>query len=230
VSFAITPDFDRHFATHLRGARIPFAESTAEDDARRHLKPVIVDPDTDPTATPVPLVGLTSSYVVVPLTGSTGVFGLVHADHHPRARHVDDIDRDALWLLADGFSTLYERAVLRERLRGQHTRLRHALDDLDAGATSVVNADIGLERDRPPKGHPAARPADATVLAAARLTRREQDVAELVARGYGNAAIARDLVIVEGTVKTHVKAVMRKLGAASRAEAIAIILGHRTRD
>lgn len=227
VSFTVNPDFDRHFATHLRGVRIPFARSPAEDHARRTLTPTIFNPGTD-GPTPLPLVGLTSSYVVVPLVGSTGIFGLVHADHHPGPRHTDDSDRDALWLLTEGFSHLYERAVLGERLRAQQTRLRQALSALDAAATNVVNADLGLHRDPLPGDHRALAPVGAQVQAGL-LSRREQDVAELMAQGYGNAAIARDLLIVEGTVKTHVKAVMRKLGAASRAEAIAIILGHRTR-
>lgn len=228
ASFTENPDFDRRFATHLRGARIPFTGSRAEDRARQTLAPMIFNPETDPGTTPLPLQGLTSSYVVVPLVGSRGVFGLVHADHHPGPRHTTPAERDALWLLVDGFSHLYERAVLSERLRAQHTRLRQAVADLDAEAGTLVGADIGLDRDPLPDRDNTV-PAGDTILADARLTRRERDVAELIAKGYGNAAIARDLVIVPGTVKTHVKAVMRKLGAASRAEAIAIILGHRTR-
>jgi DNA-binding CsgD family transcriptional regulator len=228
VSFTENPGFDRHFATHLRGARIPFAGSVAEDHARRTLTPIIFNPGTDAGTIPLPLRGLTSSYAVVPLVGSTGIFGLVHADHHPGPRHASPADRDALWLLVDGFSNLYERAVLTERLRAQHARLRQAVSDLDAEATAVLNAEIALDRDPLPHAHHAAPTAE-TVLTDARLTRRERDVAELMGKGYGNAAIARDLVIVPGTVKTHVKAVMRKLGAANRAEAIAIILGHRTR-
>lgn len=228
VSFAENPGFDRHFATHLRGVRIPFAASPAEDHARRTLTPAGFDPAADGELTPLPLQGLTSSYVVVPLVGSTGIFGLVHADHHSSPRHTTDADRDALWLLVDGFSRLYERAVLTERLNAQHARLRQAVSDLDTEAGQVVNADIGLDREPLPGDAPAGA-SETAVLADARLTPRERDVAELMAKGYGNAAIARDLVIVPGTVKTHVKAVMRKLGAANRTEAIAIILGHGTR-
>lgn len=39
--------------------------------------------------------------------------------------------------------------------------------------------------------------------------------------GHTNARIARRLVISEGTVKSHVKHILRKLGAANRAEAVA---------
>ncbi len=41
-----------------------------------------------------------------------------------------------------------------------------------------------------------------------------------MAEGDTNARIARRLVISEGTVKTHVKHILRKLGASNRAEAV----------
>jgi DNA-binding NarL/FixJ family response regulator len=53
-----------------------------------------------------------------------------------------------------------------------------------------------------------------------RLTRRGIEVLELMAAGDTNARIARRLVLSEGTVKSHVKNILRKLGAANRAEAL----------
>jgi len=47
-------------------------------------------------------------------------------------------------------------------------------------------------------------------------------VLKLLAEGLTNKAIARRMGISEHTVKFHVGAVLGKLGAASRAEAIAI--------
>jgi DNA-binding NarL/FixJ family response regulator len=38
-------------------------------------------------------------------------------------------------------------------------------------------------------------------------------------RGETNGAIARELVVTEGTIKFHVKNILRKLHAANRAEA-----------
>jgi two-component system NarL family response regulator len=55
-----------------------------------------------------------------------------------------------------------------------------------------------------------------------RLTDRELEILVLMADGQSNKAIARKLEISEGTVKTHVKSVLSKLGAASRTEAAAI--------
>jgi len=50
------------------------------------------------------------------------------------------------------------------------------------------------------------------------LTRREQDVAALVARGLTNRQIAERLVIVEGTADRHVSNILSKLGFHSRAQ------------
>ena len=48
------------------------------------------------------------------------------------------------------------------------------------------------------------------------LTRREQQVASLVAQGLTNRQIASELVIGERTVETHVRNLLRKLGLSSR--------------
>ncbi|WP_431103725.1 LuxR C-terminal-related transcriptional regulator [Roseateles noduli] len=54
------------------------------------------------------------------------------------------------------------------------------------------------------------------------LTTRESEVLQLLGRGQCNKSIARDLAISVGTVKTHVKAVMAKLGAESRMHAVTV--------
>ena len=51
------------------------------------------------------------------------------------------------------------------------------------------------------------------------LTPRESEILELMAAGQGNKVIARNLGISDGTVKLHVKAVLRKLEVHSRVEA-----------
>ena len=55
-----------------------------------------------------------------------------------------------------------------------------------------------------------------------RITAREHDVLELVANGQSTAEIARELWITEDTVRTHIKRMMVRLGARTRAHAVAI--------
>jgi PAS domain S-box-containing protein len=51
-----------------------------------------------------------------------------------------------------------------------------------------------------------------------RLTRREQEVAVLVASGLANGQIAARLVVESGTVSNHVEHILRKLGFSRRAQ------------
>ena len=50
------------------------------------------------------------------------------------------------------------------------------------------------------------------------LTRREEEVAALLARGLSNRQIASKLSISEHTAATHVRAILKKLGLRSRAQ------------
>jgi predicted ATPase/DNA-binding CsgD family transcriptional regulator len=69
-----------------------------------------------------------------------------------------------------------------------------------------------------PAGRRAGRPGE--------LTRREREIAELVADGLSNREIAARLVIAQRTAETHVENILAKLGFTSRAQ-IAAWLGER---
>lgn len=51
------------------------------------------------------------------------------------------------------------------------------------------------------------------------LTNREYEILSLIAKGMSNKLIARELDISDGTVKVHVKHLLKKLGLRSRVEA-----------
>ena len=53
----------------------------------------------------------------------------------------------------------------------------------------------------------------------AELTPREHEILRHLAEGQSNKVIARELDITDGTVKLHVKSILRKLGVRSRVEA-----------
>ena len=59
------------------------------------------------------------------------------------------------------------------------------------------------------------------------LTRREREIAELVAEGLSNRAIAARLVIAQRTAETHVENILAKLGFTSRAQIAAWLAEHR---
>jgi DNA-binding NarL/FixJ family response regulator len=70
-----------------------------------------------------------------------------------------------------------------------------------------------------PAVEPASRPfAELTEP----LTPRESEVLQMLASGLGNKEIAARLAISEHTVKFHVAAILGKLGAASRTQAVSL--------
>jgi two-component system, NarL family, nitrate/nitrite response regulator NarL len=73
-------------------------------------------------------------------------------------------------------------------------------------------------------GPPPAPPRAAAPFA--ELTPRELEILECIADGSSNKMIARALEITDGTVKLHVKAILRKLGLRSRVEAAVTAVEH----
>jgi DNA-binding NarL/FixJ family response regulator len=65
-------------------------------------------------------------------------------------------------------------------------------------------------------------PARAQPPALAELTPRELEVLHLIARGCSNADIARELVVSDATVKTHVARIFSKLELHDRAQAVVL--------
>lgn len=93
------------------------------------------------------------------------------------------------------------------------------VDSLDPSlilaAAAIVAAGYRIERERR-----VADDSDGQV----HLSHRERQVAELLAEGASNKVIARELGISVHTAKFHVTAVMEKLGARNRSDAVAISL------
>ena len=97
------------------------------------------------------------------------------------------------------------------------SELVSALRDIVAGKT-VVAPELTPILARVVQGDSAeAPPAESSPFD--ELTPREVEILCLVAEGQSNKLIARNLGISDGTVKLHVKAILRKLNVHSRVEA-----------
>ncbi|MFC7449715.1 protein kinase domain-containing protein [Rhodococcus daqingensis] len=118
-------------------------------------------------------------------------------------------------------------------LRAQHDecerRTRRALGQksYDASYRKGVSASFGeavayalAESPEPP------RPRGATGKTKTTLTRRELQVADLVAEGLTNSAIAAKLVISQRTAEGHVEHILAKLGFTSRAQVAVWMVDH----
>lgn len=101
---------------------------------------------------------------------------------------------------------------------------RNAIDSLDPGlilaAATLIGAGYALERETVERDHNQRLPASLLP----RLSQRERQVAELLVDGASNKVIARALDISVHTAKFHVTAILEKLGARNRADAVSIIL------
>jgi DNA-binding CsgD family transcriptional regulator len=158
------------------------------------------------------------SYVVAPIAPAGELLGMLHADG------IDNDDHDLLRAFADSFGRIYERTALRERLDAERARIR-AVATQTENIASAAQAEIDLVRlvgSQQPPGPtttalttlPRRTPDDA-------LTPRQRDVLALMVQGRSNADIAEQLAVEPSTVKSHVRAILRKLGAVNRVEAIA---------
>ena len=117
-------------------------------------------------------------------------------------------------LLGTGLATA--RVVI---LRPDHVRVAVRYG---AFANVLGGVHIGAYLAEPGQDTRALRPARAR--RAGQLTRREQESLRLVAMGMTTTAAADQLGISPETVRTHVRNAMNKLGARTRAQAIAVAM------
>ena len=94
-----------------------------------------------------------------------------------------------------------------------------ALSDIVAGQT-VVAPELTIVLAKAVQGGASEEASGQRALA--ELTPRELEILCLLAEGQSNKVIARNLGISDGTVKLHVKAILRKLDVHSRVEAAVI--------
>lgn len=181
---------------------------------------------------PIAEASLSRSYAASPIVAGGRVVGFLHADCYYVGRKLDDTDREVLATFAEGLGQALGRTIVLDRVGAVRAELDavsgQLASPLPTGQWSPMTppgpmpAPAGGE-DRGAAGR--GRSGELTPSAAfakAELTRRELEVLRHMAAGDTNARAARRLVISEGTVKSHVKHILRKLGAANRAEAVSL--------
>jgi DNA-binding CsgD family transcriptional regulator len=217
-------------AREIQDVRIPLAVGAPEQAVSQTLQASFVATTDDPR-----LLGLWGAhgYAVAPIAPAGSVIGFLHADYHPVPRPVDPIDRDLLGVLADDIARAYERAVFIDALHTRRSRIRDLIRDVESsmGRVATARADLALwntgeeSEDNPrDNGNATTVPDRKQPSGRENLTQREQEILALLVLGFSNRAIAEKLVIVEGTVKSHVKHLLRKFGAVNRSELIAYAL------
>ena len=142
--------------------------------------------------------------------GAAARWDVALADLAP-GEEAPEIAGGPLVLLSDHAEPEAGPAVVSVLPRG--AKARQVAAALEAAAAGLVVRVAG--------GDAAPAPGFARDDAAALLTPREVEILALVGDGASNKAVARRLGISAHTVKFHLEAVFRKLGVATRAEAVA---------
>jgi DNA-binding CsgD family transcriptional regulator len=166
-------------------------------------------------------------YLVAPIVAESRVVALLHVSRRSEGG-VSVRDIDVLDTFASAYSLLHERMLNTERVQQQRTSIAHAAMRLTEAADRIAAAAISLDVEYDNRVEPPTIAPDSGL--AATLSDRERQVFERLVLGASNAEIADQLVITVETVKTHVKRILRKIGAINRSEAIALYMEARTRS
>jgi DNA-binding NarL/FixJ family response regulator len=100
--------------------------------------------------------------------------------------------------------------------------LRHALGLVQSGGIYLPESALRARPGAPLAARPRLGSTEGVAAPQRALTARQRQIAELLAVGKSNKEIARALSIEEGTVKIHVKAILRALGVRNRTEAVLV--------
>jgi DNA-binding NarL/FixJ family response regulator len=149
------------------------------------------------------------------LPGLGGVRGLARlCEPSPRHNFVAVADNDDRVAILECLAAGAQGYMLKSASASQFIRGLEAI--LDGGIYAPASATVGSI-------HPPVRqaPKDEDAPQLKQLTGRQQDVFRLLAEGCATKTIARRLDLGVGTVKVHLAAIYRALGAHSRLEAVA---------
>ncbi len=104
--------------------------------------------------------------------------------------------------------------------RSAPEKILEAITEVSLGGAPMTSAIARKVVEAFKEPRPAVRPE-------VKLTRREQEILELLSQGFANKEIAQNLSISFDTVRWHLKQIYDKLHVRSRTEAVAKFLGAR---
>jgi DNA-binding CsgD family transcriptional regulator len=218
--------YSRSFLDYVHSAHIPLADAPLETDLVRKRCGALVPSPKDDKRTFKKIVDVSGccGYIAAPITIQGRAIGMLHADR-PQPDGVVTTDHlDQLEAFAECLAVAFESAVLEDKAAQQHLEVEKLCANVDellrrparSVSWSLPGATAGQRHDADYRRDHSAVPA---------LTAREREIMSYVATGATNGQIARCLVISEGTVKSHLKHIARKLKTSSRAAAVAVYAG-----
>jgi DNA-binding CsgD family transcriptional regulator/GAF domain-containing protein len=216
----------RPFREFVAGAHIQLADAPLETELIRKRCGALVASPTEDKRTFKEMVDVSGcfGYVAAPITVQGRAIGMLHADR-PEPDGIVTIDHlDQLEAFAECLAVAFESAALEDKAAQQRAAVGNVcghVEELIKGSVrsawwSLSGANAGQRHDVYYRGDQPAVPS---------LTVREREIMSYVATGATNSQIARCLVISEGTVKSHLKHIARKLNTSSRAAAVAVYAG-----
>lgn len=228
---AADPETARATRAYLTERWLPLRPGTLEVRLVQRRVAALVeadDPDVDPE-----LVAATGTrrYVAAPVIAADGVVGFLQADRLDASPPLREVDRDNLWTFAEEFGLVFERLALVERLERQRGRVREVFAAADETLRALRDDALRLAPSDPASPRAHADPVAPEEPRLELLSAREHEVLRILATGASNAAIAERLAIGEGTVRSHLARIGRKLRASGRGEIVAryLRLAGRTR-
>jgi DNA-binding CsgD family transcriptional regulator len=163
-------------------------------------------------------------YIAAPITVQGRAIGILHVDR-PEPHGIVTMDHlEQLEAFAECLSVAFESAALEEKAAQQRVEVDNVCDNVDELLSRSARSVLwSLPGAVPIQLHNAYHRGEEPAVPA--LTAREREIMSHVATGATNHQIARCLVISEGTVKSHLKHIAKKLNTSSRAAAVAIYAG-----
>jgi DNA-binding CsgD family transcriptional regulator/GAF domain-containing protein len=219
------------FREYVAGAHIRLADAPLETELIRKRCGAFVPSPREDKRTFKEIVDVSGccGYIAAPITVQGRAIGMLHADR-PEPDGTVTLDHlDQLEAFAECLAVAFESAVLEEKAAQQ----RVEVENLRANVEELLRRSArttfwSLSAAMPGQRHDAYHHHEQPVVPA--LTAREREIMSYVATGATNGQIARCLVISEGTVKSHLKHIARKLKTSSRAAAVAVYAGIATAD